>query len=123
MRRAVLAMHEVAIERFGGSHGLRDGGLLDSALARPMQVWQYTGAPIFTLAAVYAHGIAKNHAFIDGNKRAAFLVASAFLELNGLDFIGSEDDTVSMTFALAAGEADVGQYAAWLERSAVPHPH
>ena len=84
-RQLVELIHEGVIEVGGGSHGLRDAALLESALARPQNLHAYGESDIFQLAASYAEGIARNHAFIDGNKRTAFFVASDFLEQNGYE--------------------------------------
>jgi len=84
-RQLVELIHEGVIEIGGGSHGLRDAALLESALARPKNLHAYGETDIFQLAASYAEGIARNHAFIDGNKRTAFFVASDFLEQNGYE--------------------------------------
>lgn len=113
----VLAMHESALSRHGGSTGTRDEGLLDSALARPEQLFHYERADIFHLAATYAHGIVKNHPFIDGNKRTGFLAAALFLETNGWKLIAPEVEAVTQTLGLAAGMIEAGEYAAWLQRS------
>ena len=92
-------------------------GLLDSALARPRQRYAYGEPSLSELAAAYAFGIVKNHPFIDGNKRAGFITAALFLEVNGSHFEASEETTVIHTLHLAAGECSEAEYAAWLERS------
>jgi death on curing protein len=97
-------MHADLLRAFGGSHGLRDGGLLESALARPRHTWSYnTEADIPALAAVYAVGIARNHAFIDGNKRTAFQTMYAFLVLNGVRLSAPEAEVVTMMRDVATG--------------------
>ena len=116
-RDAVLAIQGELIARFGGLHGLRDEGLLESALARPRQMYRYGKGGIFDLAASYAHGIVKNHPFLDGNKRAGLMTAYTFLGINGYRLQAPEEDAALQTIALAAGEVDADGYAAWLKRS------
>lgn len=115
LREVVLALHEQSLAEHGGSAGLRDAGLLDSALGKPLNQFAYGSPNIFDLAASYASGLAKNHPFIDGNKRVAFVVAITFLELNGHEFTATEADAALRTLALAAGEMTESAYAAWLE--------
>ncbi|HYE32013.1 MAG TPA: type II toxin-antitoxin system death-on-curing family toxin [Methylomirabilota bacterium] len=110
----VLAFHEACLAAHGGAAGVRDHGMLLSALGRPKQLWHYEKGSLVDLAAAYAFGIAKNHPFIDGNKRTAFLTAAAFLELNGLRFKATEVDATIEMLALAAGERTQSQFAAWL---------
>ena len=115
-----LAFHQELLARFGGLGGLRDEGLLDSALARAQQLF-YCGNPgLAELAAAYAEEIVKNHPFLDGNKRSGLMAAALFLETNGLEFTAPEEEAVVFTLALAAGELDAAAYAAWLERSVKP---
>jgi len=109
-----LSFHDKLLARFGGASGVRDRGLLESALARPHHRWAYEQASIFDLAATYAHGIVKNHPFIDGNKRAGFLAAALFLEANGVRFNAREEDVVVQTLALAASALSAEAFAAWL---------
>jgi death-on-curing protein len=111
-----LAFHAVLLAQFGGSDGLRDEALLESALARPRHRFAYESADLFELAATYAHGIAKNHPFVDGNKRTAFVVARVFLGINGLDLRAPEEEVVVMTLGLAEGSAELSTYAAWLRK-------
>jgi death-on-curing protein len=118
LKETVLALHEQLIAEFGGAVGLRDDGLLDSALARPLHLHAYSEAPLAELAASYAFGLVKNHAFLDGNKRIGFTAAALFLELNGYQFSASEADAVIQTLALAVGELDEAGYAAWLRANA-----
>lgn len=115
LREVVLALHEMSLAEHGGSAGVRDEGLLDSALGKPLNQFAYGNPSMFDLAASYACGLAKNHPFIDGNKRVAFVVAITFLELNGFEFFASEADAALRTLALAAGEMTETAYAAWLE--------
>src|SRR5438309_11798057 len=90
LREFVITVHERLIAEYGGSSGLRDEGLLESALARPVHLFTYGTPSLAQLAASYAVGIAKNHAFIDGNKRTAFVAAAVFLERNGLNLTAPE---------------------------------
>jgi death on curing protein len=117
LREVVLAVHERLIAVFGGSEGIRDLGLLGSALARPVNLVAYQSPTLGELAASYAFGIVKNHPFVDGNKRSGFAAAAIFLELNGMRFTASEADATSRTLALAAGEMSEAEYAAWLEEN------
>ena len=114
-REVVLVLHEQSLAQFGGSAGVRDEGLLDSALGRPQHRFAYGKPTLFDLAASYAFGLVKNHPFIDGNKRTGFIVAVTFLELNGLRFGASEVDATVRTLALAAGEMSETAYSAWLK--------
>jgi death on curing protein len=113
--RDVLAVHERLLASHGGLPGLRDRGLLESALARPRQHYSYSEkADIIDMAALYTAGIVQNHPFLDGNKRAGFLAGVMFLELDGFDFNASEQDVIQTVLALAAGEIDETGYAEWL---------
>lgn len=114
-REAVLAVHEQLLSEFGGDSGIRDAGLLDSALGRPENRLAYAEPSLFDLAAAYAFGIVRNHPFVDGNKRTGFTAAVLFLERNGRRFQASEADVVIRTLALAAGEMTEPGYASWLE--------
>jgi death-on-curing protein len=118
LRETVLTLHEQSLAQFGGSAGIRDAGMLDSALGRPQNLFAYGKPTLFELAASYAFGLAKNHPFVDGNKRSAFVTAVLFLELNGQCFSASEAEAVLRTLALAAGEMSEVDYAAWLKASA-----
>jgi death-on-curing protein len=113
-REVCLAVHDMLLSQYGGCAGLRDGGLLDSALARPLQMQAYGSPSLPELAAAYAAGIIKNHPFLDGNKRTGFMMGSGFLEFNGLEFLAYEADAVIKTLALAAGELTEAAYAEWL---------
>lgn len=115
LREVVLAAHEQSLARFGGGAGLRDEGLLDSALGKPLNLFAYGKPALFDLAASYACGIIKNHPFIDGNKRTGFIVAVTFLELNGVRFGASEVDAALRTLALAAADISEAEFAAWLK--------
>lgn len=115
LKPAVVAVHHLLIVRFGGTPGLRDEGLLDSALARPVNLLRHerrAGLP--RLAACYAAGILQNHPFVDGNKRTGFMAAYMFPDLNGMILTADEVLATTMTFALASSEIDEAGYAAWL---------
>jgi death-on-curing protein len=115
LRETVLVLHEQSLAEFGGAEGIRDEGLLDSALSRPENVFAYGKPTIFDLAASYGFGLVKNHSFIDGNKRAGFIVAVTFLELNGYRFEATEADAAVSTLALAAGEMSEAEFSVWLK--------
>lgn len=116
-REVCLAVHDMLLSQYGGCAGLRDSGLLDSALARPLQMQAYGSPTTAELAAAYATGIIRNHPFLDGNKRTGFMLGSGFLELNGMEFFATEADAVIKTLALAAGELTEQTYAEWLARN------
>jgi death-on-curing protein len=113
-RRIVLIAHDEALAAHGGASGVRDMGLLESALARPQNLFAYGEGDVAALAAAYAFGIVRNHPFVDGNKRTGFMTAVFFLELNGHRFTAHEVDTTLRTLALAAGEIGEAEFAAWL---------
>ena len=119
-REIILAIQEELLARFGGLAGIRDEGLLDSALGRPAQRHHYEKPDLFDLAASYAHGLVKNHPFLDGNKRIGFMAAYTFLGVNGEFLQALEEQAVLQTLALAAGEIDADCYAAWLRESCTP---
>src|SRR5258707_9221516 len=100
----VIAIHSRQLRRFGGAPDLRDEAMLQSALQRPVNKWQYEQADLPRLAAAYAFGLAKNHAFVDGNKRIAFMTMVAFLRKNGIAFLPDPAHSTSIFMALAAGE-------------------
>jgi death on curing protein len=110
----VLAIHDEQLVAHGGSAGVRDAALLESALNRPLNKRNYENADLPELAAAYAYGIARNHPFIDGNKRTALLALYTFLGINGVDFIVSEPDAAAMILALAAGEVSEESLARWI---------
>ena len=120
MDRAVLAAHDRLLAAHGGAEGLRDAGLLESALARPRQHYAYGSPDIIELAAIYTTGIVRNHPFVDGNKRTGFATGVAFLLLNDLVFKASEEEATQAVLALAAGELDEAGYAAWLRSNVRP---
>ena len=102
----VIALHRLQIERFGGAAGLRDDSMLDSALSRPLNKAVYGCEDVFEIAAAYLFGLAKNHAFVDGNKRIAIVTAAVFLMDNGYDITASEAELYTFVLAVAAGEID-----------------
>ena len=117
----VLVVHADQVKAHGGSLGLRDKGLLDSALGRPRNRFEYeSGSDLCGLAASYGFGIAKNHPFIDGNKRVAFQAMYLFLGLNGLRINAPEEEVVGLILALASGELDEPELATWLRNHTSP---
>lgn len=116
-RETILAIQSRLLAQFGGLAGLRDEGLLDSALHRAQQLFNYGEPDLFDLAAAYASGVVKNHPFLDGNKRAGFMAAYTFLGMNGQEFCASEEAVVLQTLALAAGAIKERGYADWLRSS------
>jgi death on curing protein len=115
-KKAVLLLHEESLARFGGATGLRDEGLLDSALARPQNTQAYNPqCTLADLAAAYAFGLAKNHPFVDGNKRTAFLAIGVFLSINGHAFVADQTDAIYTILALAAGEIDEASLSRWIQ--------
>jgi len=118
-KAVILAIHDEQLAEHGGGTGVRDDGLLDSALARPQNRLAYdAAADLATLAAAYAFGLARNHPFIDGNKRTAFVAAEVFLDLNGMTLTASDEDCVLTMLRLAAGEIDEDAFADWLRANA-----
>ena len=121
--RTVRLLHAQSIQAFGGSPGLRDEGLLESAVDRARNVYAYADDPsLFELAATYCAGIVRNHPFVDGNKRAGLLAARAFLFQNGYLFEPKEVDEVKLIMALAAGELDEPALVAWFADFSTPKP-
>ena len=108
-------MHLELLAEHGGSAGIRDDGLLQSALARPRNAAAYGSPTIFDLAAAYAFGLTRNHPFIDGNKRTAFAAMAVFLELNGYELVAPQVDAYQTMLALAAGEMPEVELASWLK--------
>ena len=110
----VIAIHSRQLRRFGGAPGLRDDGLLRSALQRPQDKWHYEKVELPMLAAAYAFGLAKNHPFVDGNKRIAFMTMVAFLRKNGARFAPDPAHATAIIMALAAGEVSEDSLARWI---------
>lgn len=119
-KTVVLAMHERLLADYGGSPGLRDAGLLDSALARARQLYAYGKPDTCDLAAAYAAGIIRNHPFVDGNKRTGFMSAYVFMAENGLRLTVPEAEVVHIVTLLAARELDEAAFAAWLREHGQP---
>jgi death-on-curing protein len=119
-RDDALAAHGMMLSQHGGLEEVRDEGLLESALAKPKNKFVYGSPSLADMAASYTAGIILNHPFLDGNKRTGFLVAAAFLELNGLEFFAEETHVVERTLALAAGAITEEDYARWLAKNSRP---
>ncbi len=119
-RQVLLLLHDESLAEHGGASGLRDEGLLDSALARPLNLALYGSPDVASLAASYGLGLAKNHAFVDGNKRAEFLAVGLFLGLNGFRLVTSQADATLAVLALAAGDVDESGFAEWIRARIQP---
>lgn len=114
-------LHSQLIREHGGSYGIRDEGLIDSALMRPRNRWEYEAdVDLPDLAAAYAFGLAKNHGYVDGNKRVAFAAAGVFLIANGLRLMASEGEAYAVMIDLASGELSEEDLARWLRASVEP---
>lgn len=111
---AVLAIHDEQIAEHGGLTGVRDMGLVESALSRPQLKSQYGEGGLAPLAAAYAYGLAKNHPFLDGNKRTAYVAMETFLGLNGAAFLATDEDATITFLRLASGEVSEEELAAWI---------
>lgn len=109
-----IAAHSVQLRHFGGALGLRDEGALRSALDRPVNKWHYEGTLLPELAAAYAFGLAKNHPFVDGNERIAFIAMVAFLRKNGVAFRPDQAQSTAIILAVAAGEVSEQSLARWI---------
>ncbi len=118
--QVLLAVHEEQLAEHGGAAGMRDMGLFDSALARPRNLAAYGKPDVADLAAAYGVGIARNHPFIDGNKRTAFVAVELFLALNGAALMATDADCVLTMLAVAAGTLDEPAFAAWLRGHVQP---
>ncbi|MEJ7811121.1 MAG: type II toxin-antitoxin system death-on-curing family toxin [Gemmatimonadaceae bacterium] len=120
-RRAADAMHAQLIREHGGRHGVRDDGLIDSALARPHNRWAHgDDDDLAALAATLGYGLAKNHGYVDGNKRIAFMALFVFLHMNGLLLAAPEPDAVVIMTEVAAGECTERHLADWIRRHTTP---
>lgn len=113
----VVAIHRAILLTSGGSSGIRDTGLLESALARPVNRWEYEKSDVPKLATDYAFGIARNHPFVDGNKRTCFIAAYTFLGRNGFDFVATEPEVVLTIEILAAGALTEDELAHWFREN------
>jgi death-on-curing protein len=116
----VLAIHEEQLAEHGGADGVRDMGLLESALARSQNLLAYGSPDLADLAAAYAGGIARNHPFIDGNKRTAWVVAETFVELNGSEIAADDAGAYEVMLSLAEGRIDESAFAAWMRPQIKP---
>jgi death-on-curing protein len=121
-RRVLLLLHDESLAEHGGASGLRDEGLFDSALARPPNLVAYGQPDAAALAAAYGVGLARNHPFVDGNKRAAFLAVGLFLSLNGRRLTATQAQATVAMFQLAAGELSEDGFAAWLREHTQARP-
>ena len=123
-RPLAIAIHERQLAEHGGSAGVREDGLLDSALARPQQLHAYGDPPpdLAALAVSLAYGLARNHPFVDGNKRTAHVCYRVFLALNGLELEASEEEKYVQMVALAEGSLPESGFAEWLRRNVLPRP-
>jgi death on curing protein len=117
----ILDVHAEQLALFGGADGVRDLGLLESAMGRPLNKFSYGESDLAALAAAYAFGLAKNHPFVDGNKRTAFASIIVFLGLNGIDFDVPSEQATAMILSLAAGEVSEDSLARWI-RDNWPRP-
>jgi death-on-curing protein len=113
-RQMIEAIHDEQLAIYGGASGLRDEGILESALDRPRNKWSYEHAELADMAAAYAFGIARNHPSVDGNKRDSLLALYTFLGVNGIDFDVPEAEAAAMILALAAGEVDEEGLTRWI---------
>ena len=121
LREALITLHDESIARDGGIHGIRDSGLLESALGRAQNTFGYENvSDVPRLAANYAFGLAKNHPFADGNKRAAFLAAGTFLRINGLRLTAGQAEATRTMYDLASSKLDEDAFAAWLKANSSP---
>ncbi len=118
-RQLILAVHDEQLAEHGGAIGVRDEGLLDSALARPLNRAGYGEPDIAELGALYGIAIARNHPFVDGNKRTAYVALESFLLLNGCRFPVSDAEAVVATLAMASGEIDDAEFIDWVRTNTV----
>jgi death-on-curing protein len=112
--RLIHAVHEEQLAEHGGGSGLRDANMLESALARPQQQAHYGNPDVADLAAAYGYGLARNHPFVDGNKRTAFVAVELFLALNGHELMAADADCVLYTLDVAAGKLPEAEFAVWI---------
>ena len=119
-RRVMLAVHEEQLAEHGGASGIRDEGMFDSALNRPLNLAAYGDPDVAALAAAYGFGLARNHPFVDGNKRTAFVAVELFLWLNGQQLVADDASCVLTTLALAAGDLSEDAFADWLRAHTQP---
>ena len=119
-KRLLLILHDESLAEHGGASGIRDEGLLDSALARPLNLLAYGMPDAADLAASYGVGLAKNHPFVDGNKRAAFLSVGMFLALNGFRLTAEQTDATLTILSVASSDIDERSFASWIRANSVP---
>jgi len=119
-RQALLLLHDESLAEHGGSSGLRDAGLFDSALGRPLNLVAYGNPDFADLAAAYGVGLAKNHPFVDGNKRAAFLSVGLFLFMNGYRLKAGQAEATVVMIDVAAGDIDESGFAHWIRNNSQP---
>ena len=120
-RTVLIAIHDMQLAEHGGGAGLRDGNLLESALAKPENLAAYGSPDAAALAAAYGYGISRNHAFIDGNKRTALVAAELFLQLNGWRLVVDDADCVLTMLAVAAGDMSEPDFTDWVRERIQPH--
>lgn len=113
-RALVDTLHELLIREFGGTPGVRDPGLIESALARPLRRYEYAQPDLADLAAAYCYGLARNHGYLDGNKRIAATAMGVFADLNGHEIIATEAELVDVMLAVASGECTEEELAGWV---------
>jgi death-on-curing protein len=119
-KRLLMILHDESLAEHGGASGLRDEGLFDSALARPLNLLAYGDPDAADLAAAYGVGLAKNHAFVDGNKRVAFLSVGLFLAINGFRLNASQADATLTMLSVASGDLPEAQFARWIRANSAP---
>lgn len=117
----LLLLHDESLAEHGGASGLRDQGLLESALARPLNLALYETPDVADLAAAYGVGLAKNHAFVDGNKRAAFLAVGLLLALNGYRLSATQADATLVMLSVASGNLPEADFANWIRKNLRPY--
>ncbi len=115
LHQTVLAVHDVLLAEFGGGLGIRDESLLESALARPLNLWSDETPNLVRLAAAYTYGIVKNHPFVDGNKRTGYVIGGIFLERNGHILNASEEEATAAIMALASSQLTEEAFAHWFQ--------
>ncbi|MGH6871682.1 MAG: type II toxin-antitoxin system death-on-curing family toxin [Rhizomicrobium sp.] len=119
--RALIVMHDASIAEHGGAPGLRDEGLFESALARPQNLLAYEGvSELARLAACYGFGLAKNHAFVDGNKRIAFIAVATFLRINGQRLVADQTQATLVMLSVASGTLSENEFAGWIRNHLEP---
>lgn len=119
-REVALAIHDRQLAEHGGGTGVRDEGALESALARPVNRWSYGEDDLIELAAAFAFGVARNHPFVDGNKRTAWVLARLFLALNKVEIVFEQQEAIATMLSLAAGEVKEEALADWLRQQLIP---